>query len=71
MGRKSMFESSEGKYSLIPLLFSMKELHSDTHDTAQCIEHSLENYATSPEHNIPSRSEWNECQHQGARRKWV
>jgi hypothetical protein len=44
----------------------MKELHSDSHVSAQCIEHSLENYATSPEHNIPTTSKWNGCQHQEA-----
>jgi hypothetical protein len=27
----------------------MKGLHSDTHDSAQCIEHSLENHAMSPD----------------------
>jgi hypothetical protein len=63
---ENLFGSSEGSLHSSHFFFYMKELHSDTHDTAQCIEHSLENYATSPEHNIPSRSEWSECQHQEA-----
>jgi hypothetical protein len=70
-GHKICLEAVRESLHSSHFLFYMKELHSGTHDTAQCIEHSLENYAMLPEHNIPARSEWNECQHQGARRKWV